>query len=716
MAAIEKIRRRSGLLIAIIGIALLAFVLQDLFQSQGGHSGPSVAVVDGDKISVRDYEEVKERNVGGRNNLTSAQSYEISNSTLEQMIKDNIMDKEYEAAGFGVTADELMDQLTGDHPHAWAIQNFGDGNGNVDKQRVNDYIQNLNSMPDEYYNQWVEIEKYLKKDRLEQKFNNLLKVSYFLPTPLAKKYYDDKNTKASADVIALRYTTILDSTVNLTDADKKAFYEENKSRFKAEESRDIEYVVFDVVPSLEDRQAALKAVQELKPQFEAAEDPIAFVNDSYYSSKRYDSTWLGSNDVPGVIEQAIFENGNGVGYVYGPYENEGAFNLVRIVEMENRPDSLRASHILIPYNGAMRSMDTVTTKEEAEAKANDLLAQLKASKSKDELFASLASELNTDATKDKGGDLDWFRDGAMVTEFNQYVLNNPVGTIGVVETPFGFHVVKVTDKTQPKTKVRLAFVQQDVTVSEKTRLNIYADANKFVTENRTYDQFNKTIEEQGLTKRTKQGMLKSTYQITGLENPREIVRWAFDEKSKKGDISDKIFELDNKQLVVAALTGVTHEGEATMEEVLERGKNQILNKKKGEMAVDKMKACGNDVNRMVSELGAESAPVSNLNIASSVLGNYGYEDDIVGTIFGMKEGEEIGPIAGNTTAFIIKNVRFEQPSGTESDYTAILREKNSQYVNRVSGGMSEQQYGRFYGVYSALRKQVKIKDNRTEIF
>lgn len=705
MAAIERIRRRSGLLIAIIGIALLAFVLQDLFQSQGGNTGPSVAVVDGEKITVRDYEEAKEVNVGGRNNLTSDQTYEISNSTLEQMIKDNIMNKEYEAAGFGVTTDELMDQLTGEKPHQWAVQNFGDGNGKVDKQRVNDYLQNLSSMPAEYYNQWVEIEKYLKKDRLEQKFNNLVKASYFLPTALAKKYYENKNMKASADVVALRYSTIPDSTVTITDADKKAFYDENKSRYDMIESRDIEYVVFDVVPSLEDRQAALKQVQDLKPQFEATEDPIAFVNDSYNSSKRYDSTWMGSNDVPEVIEKAVFENGNGVGYVYGPYEDEGAFNLVRIVEMENRPDSLRASHILIAYNGALRSTDTVTTKEEAEAKANELLAQLKAAKNNDELFASLASEYNTDATKDKGGDLDWFTDGAMVDAFNQYALNNPVGSLGVVETPFGYHVVKVTGKTEPKPKVRLAYVQQEITVSEKTRLNIYAEANKFVTENRTYDQFNKTIEEQGLTKRTKEGMNKSTYQIPGLENPREIVRWAFNEKTNKGDISDKIFELDNKQLVVAALTGVIHEGEAPMDGVIERSKYQLLNKKKGEMAVDKMKACGNDINRMVSELGAESTTVSDVNIESRVLGNFGVEADIVGKILGMKEGEEVGPVAGNATAFIIKNVKFTAPEET-NDYSNIIREKTSQFTNRSMNN----------GVYGALKKKVKIKDNRTEIF
>ena len=341
MAAIEKIRRRSGLLIAIIGIALLAFVLQDLFQSQGRNTGPTVAVVDGDKISVRDYEALKEKNLENRrssnNNLSSAETYSIYNNTLEEMIKDNIMTKEYEAAGIGVTSEELMDQMTGDNPHPWVVQSFGDGNGNIDKQRVTEYLQNLNSLPAEYYNRWLDFEKAVKQNRLETKFDNLVKASYFLPTPLAKKYYENKNMKASADVIALRYTTIPDSTVTVTDADNKAFYEENKARFETDERRDIEYVLFEIKPSLEDRQEALKFVQDRKPEFEAAEDAAAYVNDSYNSDQRYDSTWLGRKDVPEMIEQAIFDNGNGVGYVYGPYENEDAFNLVRIVEMQNRP-------------------------------------------------------------------------------------------------------------------------------------------------------------------------------------------------------------------------------------------------------------------------------------------------------------------------------------------------------------------------------------------
>ena len=705
MAAIEKIRRHSGLLIAIIGIALLAFVLQDLFQSQRTNTGPSVAVVDGEKISVRDFEQLKEKNLESRrqqtnNNLSSAETYSIYNNTLEQMIKDNIMTKEYEAAGIGVTADELYDQLTGEHPHQWVTQNFSNPDGTFDKQNVLNYLQNLDQLPAEYYDRWLGFEKAVKEDRLENKFNNLVKASYFLPTALAEKYYQNKNAKASADVIVLRYSSIPDSTVVITDADNKAFYNDNKYRYETDERRDIEYVIFEIKPSQEDHEDAWKHVNDMKSDFQNTENVVNFVNAN--SDQRYDSTWMGIKDVPEQIEKVIFESENGVGFVYGPYEDGEGISLVRIMDQQNRPDSLKASHILIGYEGALRS-ESKLTKEEAKAKADSLLNVLKSNPKNEDLFAELAEQFTNDPTgKGKGGDLDWFTDGTMVTDFNEFVVDNPVGTMGVVETPFGYHVIKVTDKTEPQPKVRLAVLKREVTPSNKTYKNIFAEANKFVIENRTYDQFNQAIEEQGLTKRTMPRMNKSTYQIAGIENPREIVRWAFDKNRKKGDVSEKIFELDN-MFVVAALTGIVEEGYAPLEIVAEQSKYQIINKKKGEMAVEKMKACGDDVNRMVNELGAESASVSDVTLDSRVLSNFGVEADIIGTIMGMKEGEVVGPIAGNSSAFIIKNVKITQPEPA-ANYTDIVREKTSQFTNRVSN------------VYSALKNQVKIKDNRTEIF
>jgi peptidyl-prolyl cis-trans isomerase D len=706
MAAIEKIRRHSGLLIAIIGIALLAFVLQDLFQSQGRSTGPVVATVDGDKISVRDFEQLKDKNLENRkaqtnnNNLSSAETYSIYNNTLEEMIKDNLMTKEYEAAGIGITAEELYDQMTGEHPHQWMVQSFSDPDGNYNKERVLDYLQNLDQLPAEYYDRWLSFEKELKKDRLDTKFSNLVKASCFVPTALAEKYYQNKNTKATADVIVLRYASIPDSTVVVTDADNKAFYEENKYRYETDERRDIEYVVFEIKPSQEDRQDALKHVVDMREEFVNTENVMNYVNAN--SDKRYDSIWVGQKDVPQTIEKAVFENGNGVGFVFGPYEDEDAFNLVRIVDQQNRPDSLKASHILIGYEGAYRSESTLT-EEQAQAKADSILNVLNSNPKNEELFAELAEQFTDDPSgKGKGGDLDWFTDGQMVYDFNEFVVNNPVGTMGVVKTPFGFHVIKVTDKTEPQPKARLAYLKHEITASTKTYKDVFAEANKFVIENRTYDAFNQAIEEQGLTKRTMPRMSKSTTTIAGIDNPREIVRWAFDKNRKEGDVSEKIFELDN-MFVVAALTGIIKEGYAPLSAVAEQSKYQILNKKKGEIAVEKMKACGNDVNRMISELGAESTTVSDVTLDSRVLGNFGVEADIIGTILGMKEGEEVGPIAGNSSAFIIKNVRIEQAAPT-TDYTEIVREKTSQFTNKASG------------IYSALRNLAKIKDNRTEIF
>ena len=718
MAAIEKIRRHSGLLIVIIGVALLAFVLGDFFNSCGRGKNPSMAVVDGDKILQKDFEDAKKSvkvKYGFVDNLSSDQNLQLYNLTLDQMIKDKIMDEEYEKAGFIVTADELYAMLTSANPNQTVVKYLGDRQGHVDTEGIKNYIDNLENLSaqnPQAYEYWVELESVMKKDRLENKYNNLLKASYFLPKPLAKKYFDNKNIKVSADIIAYPYSNIPDTTVTVTAADRKAYYEENKYRYETNDRRDIEYVMFEFKPSKEDRDAVYKLVQDLKPKFAAAENPIEFVNSSYNSSKHYDSTWVKRSKASEMIQEEIFDKGYGVGYVYGPYEDEDAYNLVRIIDVQERSDSLRASNILIPYKGAYMSNDTVTTDEQAKAKAEKLLAELNdaSEADRDSLFAQLASQYNTDATKDKGGDLGWFFDGSMVPQFNEYVINNEVGSMGVVKSVYGYHIVRVTGKNEPETKVRLAYVKQDIECSEKTRRDITIEAQTFFTENRTYSQFSKSIEEKGLTKHVKQGLQKSDYRINDLKSPREIVRWAFNENTKKGDICEKIFELDNQQLVIVAMTNAIPEGYAPLDAVSDYFKTQVLNKKKGEIAVKKMKDCGNNVDKMKSDLGVIIGKVQDLNFESNQLtiGSnqpFNGEGEIVGRICGMKEGQEIGPIAGANCAYIIKNVTITMPEDT-GDYSEIIKAKTSQSSNKPMND----------GVYRALKKQVKVEDHRNEFF
>ena len=710
MTAIGKIRSRSGLLIAIIGIALLAFVLGDLFKSTGrGNRSYFVASVDGEKIAYQDFQEEYTRSHENmkRNSsqaITQTEDNNLRNSVLENMIKDKVMGKEYEALGLTVTPSELYDQFTGENPHPWVVQNFPAEDGTLNREMLQYYMSNIDNMPPEMKATWAEFEKAVKENRLETKFNNLVKAAFFMPDKLAEQLYKNKTNSAQAEVVALRYSHIADSTVTVTDADNRKFYEENKYRFETEATRDIEYVVFDIRPSQEDIEEARQYVDNMKADFAIAPNAGAFVNANSDSDSRYDSSWRAPKDVPTAIETSVFGEAGEVGKVFGPYQENNAYNLARIIDKQNRPDSLRASHILISYNGALRSEDTLLTKEDAKRLADSLLNVIKTDKKAD--FAALAIKFSTDPgsnNEEKGGDLDWFTDGMMVYDFNEFVVNNPVGTVGVVETPFGYHVIKVTDKTEATPKVRLAILKHAYSASDKTYQQVFADANRFVTESTTYDQFTENAETSGLTKRSYPNLRASTYQITGIEDPRQIVQWAFKDNTKVGNVS-QIFEF-NDALVVAALTGITKEGYVPMEKAVEQSKYQILNMKKGEMAVEKMKACGNDYNRMVSELGAEIDTISDITLASRNFGNFGAEAAVIGKIMSMDENTVSEPIAGNTTAFIIKNVKKSEAPAT-SDFAAITRDKQSQYNNKVLNN----------AVYSALRENAKIVDNRVKFY
>ena len=709
MTAIGKIRSRSGLLITIIGVALLAFVLGDLFKSTGRHREYDIAVVDGERIAYQDFQEEYTRNHENmkRNSsqpITQTEDNNMRNSVLENLIKEKIMGKEFEAIGLNVTSDELYDQFMGENPHPWVVQNFPGEDGSLNRETLQFYMQNIENMQADMRSTWTEFENAVKQNRLETKFDDLVKASFFMPNKIAEQLYNDKNNTVDAEVVALRYSHIADSTVNVTDADNRKFYEENKYRFKTEATRDIEYVVFDIRPSQEDIEDAREYVNEMKADFALAENAAAFVNANSDSDCRYDSTWRTAKNVPTAIETSVFGEGSEVGKLYGPYQENNAYNLARIVDMQNRPDSLRASHILISYKGALRSEDTLLTRDDAKRIADSLLNVIKTDKKAD--FAALATQFSTDLgsnSEEKGGDLDWFTDGTMVYDFNEFVVNNPVGTVGVVETPFGYHVIKVTDKTEATPKVRLAILKHAYSASDKTYQDVLTKANRFYTENLTYDQFAQTADEEGLTKRSYPNLRASTAQITGIEDPRQIVRWAFDDETKVGNVST-IFEF-NDALVVAALTGITKEGYVPMDKAVEQSKYQLLNMKKGDIAVEKMKACGNDFNRMVSELGAEIDTITGISLGSRNIGNFGAEAAIIGKIMGRDANTVSEPIAGNTTAFIIKNVKKNNAPAT-TDYSGIIRDKQSQYNNKVLNN----------AVYSALRENAKVVDNRVKFY
>ena len=697
MAAIGNIRKHYGLLVVIVGIALLAFVLGDLFRSTNRRQPENVATVDGEKITHKDYsnmvnmnlENAKAQNGGS---LSTEDNYTVHANTLEQMIRDIIMENEYKDLGLVVSGDELFDQFLGENPNQYVVQSFTNPDGSFNRELVATYIRDFQTLNPEMKSMWINFERAIKEDRLNKKYETLLKKGFYLPGKLAARIYADKNEKTSAEVYAIRYNTVADSTVTVSDADNKAFYESNKNKYQTEATRSIDYIIFDIVPSKADIEYSKNFVGDLKQDFAQIENAANFVNAN--SDLPYDSTWKSRNDVPAELESVIFDGNNGVGFVYGPYENEGYYNVAKIIAMENRSDSLMASHILVSYANALRS-EATRTKEEAQALADSILNVVKKDNSK---LEDLAKSLSDDpSAQTNNGDLGWFTDGMMVYTFNEFVQDNKVGTVGMVETPYGFHIIKVTDRNEATPKARLAVVAHEIAPSTATYQNVFAEANKFVTENTTAEEFNKAIEEQGLNKRTYPNLRSNTNRITGINNPRQIVRWAFDKETKVGDMST-IFDLDN-MYVVAVLTKSVKEGYTPAEDIADRYQFVIKKEKKGAMLAEKAKAYGTDYQNMINELNGEKTTVDNVTFDGRGFGNFGVEDKVIGTVIGMKEGETSEPIVGGNGLYVVK-VTKETPAATTTDYSNIVKEQRTRFNNQVLNNS-----------YSALKDVVKIEDN-----
>ena len=698
MAVIGKIRKRSGLLVVVIGVALAAFVLGDFATGGGGRPEMNVGSIDGEDISIQDFNLRYEQNVNAQqqqqgNRLTQDEMFRVRENTWNQMVEEMIMGKEYETLGLTVTPEELFDQIQGSNPHPAVIQNFTNPEtGQFDRELVLNYLQNLSQMPQASKDQWLIFERYVKEDRLRTKYQNLITKAHYLPTALAKANYENKNTKAEAELLSVRYSTVPDSLAVPTEADFKKFYEENKKSYDRPAMRDIEFVAFEVKPSKKDNEAAREFVNSLKAEFEVTDNIAGFVNAN--SDTRYDSSWKGNTEVPVALEQVMFENEPG--FVYGPYFDQEAYRLARLVDVNYRPDSVKASHILLAYTGAMRSEQS-RTKAAAQQLADSLLAVVKKSPAK---LKELAMQFSDDGSvAQNSGDLGWFRDGQMVPQFNQYVIDNEVGSIGMVETDFGYHIIEVTGKKEPQKKVRIAEIVHHVTPSTQTYQDVFAEASRFASATKTRDDFDNNIADQGLNKRLAPNLRTNSNRITGMENPRQVVRWAFDEKTSVNDVSD-IFDLDN-MYVIAVLTKATEKGISSLDDIREMIEPQVKNIKKGEYLVERMKALNNDWDKIIAELKAEKQVVSDLSFDSRTVTGFGQESKLIGTIFTMEEGETSEPLAGNAAAFIVKLNKLSAAPETDN-YDRIRRDYSVAFSNSVRNNAA----------FRALEKESDIEDNR----
>jgi peptidyl-prolyl cis-trans isomerase D len=699
MAILGNIRKRSGLAVIFVGVAIAAFVLGDIGK-RTWKKQPSLGIVAGEKIISKDFEQKVEENIQfakqgqKKENLTSEEVFQVRQNTWSQKVNEIIMDKAYNELGLTITEDELTDQIQGPNPHKYIISNFSDPNtGQFSRELLVNFLQTLDKREPEVKKQVENLITAIKADRLNAKYMALVGKGYYMPKALVQKDYQLKNVKAKFNYVAQSFTLISDSAIKLTDKDYQAYFDKNKLNYEQEESRDIDYVIYDVMPSNEDREEAARTIDKLYKDMQVANDLVDFVN--FSSEERYDSSFRKKGSLPVQIDSIMFNSP--VGTMAGPILDNNVYTVTKLVDVQTRPDSLKAAHILISYANAYGAQDVKRTKEQAKKLADSIFTAAKSDKLK---FDALVAKYTNDAsTKDKNGDFGWFADGNMIYSLNKAILDGKVGDITRCESPLGYHIINVTGKTTPNKKVRVALVKMTINPSTKTRQDIYSKASAFAGQNRTTEAFNKAVAEQGLNKRTKEFTGAMDMGLPGIETGREVVRWAFSQEVKAGDVSD-VKDIDGKY-VIANLKKVKAKGFATLEDIKQSIEPNIKKEKKIEMLAEKMAGAGTtDLAALAQKLNARVDTAADITFFTYNLPGAGREPRLLGEIFSMNRGETSKPIKGENFAFVVKVNEFTD-APAKTDFTAEARQLENSFNSRISNS-----------IFRTLEKLAKVEDNR----
>jgi peptidyl-prolyl cis-trans isomerase D len=607
------------------------------------------------------------------------------------------MDAEYTNLGLTISAAEMVDQLRGVNPHRLVKQYFVNESGQYDPGLVVQYIQNLDRMTAQDRAQWENFKDFIYSDRLNSKYNALISKAYYIPGALAEMEYHNTSDFMEVAFVAPKFTSIADTLVSESSEDQyREYYEDTKHKFTQDDSRDIEFVVFDIVPSDEDLQAIEEEATEVFKEWTFANDPAEYVNN--IPGNRYDSSWYGPGELSLFIDSLMFNED--IGIFVEPFKEDQAWHMARLMDRQVRPDSASAEHVLIAYQGAFRANpELIRSKDEAKVLADSLYDVLQRDISK---LPQIAMELSDDGSvRNNMGNIGWFQDGEMVYQFNQTAIMGNTGDITMVETAFGYHIIHVTGRSEARTKVRVAQIQVPIEYSSDTYDEYYAIAARFAGENNTREKFDQAVIDQGLDKREASYLREMQLNLPTFENTRQVIRWAYMDDREVGDVSP-LFDIGGK-LIVAVYTGSREKGEVPYDIMKERLVNNLKNQRKADYIIDKIEALGtsNDLQAIANEFNIVVDTNKNLTFNSRNFPGYGTEHNVIGSLFTFEEGEYTGIIKGNAGVFVARiNKKYDAPE--IDDYSAYANQKIMEFQQRVTSGFP----------FKALESAADVKDYR----
>lgn len=684
MAVLEKIRVRMGAFITVlIAVALLSFVIDPTtLQSAMSmfSSKYDVGEIAGEGISYQEYQQkvdhftqVYQMTSGSTSSDEQTQEL-INNTAWQNEVTERVLIPAIEKAGVTLGAEELYDLTQGTNISPVLMQDasFVDENGQFSRTRVAQFVQAISQdQSGQLGMYWNYLEDNIVKSQKVEKYLSLLQHSMYMNPVELNRAIAENNVSYNVDFVVQPFGFSMDSTITVTDAEAKKYYEENKAVFEQTESRDLEYAVFEVVPSQADIDATAAEVEKIYAEFVAAENMKNFL--ARNSDQPFNGYYYKEGDLATIAsELEEFASKAKVGETLAPFQVENTFIAAKVVDAAQMPDSVFVKHILL--QGA------------DEAKADSLLAVAKKGN-----FAELAAQYSADKNPNVAevGDLGWMTQQYMIPGMES-VLKAKKGDVFTVKTSYGTHIVKVTDATKAMKKMQVALLVKEAVASKATYSEFYAQANELASKAEgDLAKFNEVAKEMGVSVYPAMRVAPAAKTLANYQHTKEITRWA--NENKPGTVSP-IITVDNKYFFVVGLKAIHAEGYAPYAEVAPTIKNYLSIVKKGEKVAAQTKeqiAGAATIEEVAEKL---NTTVSNQSgIAFSSLTSQQLDPKFIGAVASAQEGVLSGPVVGEIGVyyFVVKG-KETGAFYTEDDAKARNQQIFASVQNVVPMILSEQ--------------------------
>lgn len=701
MGLMGNLRNRAGLVILVIGLAIVAFLLGDIIQSGmplWAQKQNEIGNINGTTIDYQDFNaQVEQTSLMYQQQMGGVETPQIKNFAVQQvwnqLVTSTLIKSEVEKIGITVGKKELNDLVAGPNPSPQIMQTFTNPQtGQFDRQYLAQVINEAKGGNVQIAQQWEALLDQVRTQRLSEKYANLVSNAVYVTALEAQDEYTAKNKIANFKYVLLDYASVDESSIELTDADYKEYYDKNKSLFKNnEETRSVEYVLFNAQPNAKDTANTLAEIQKLKT------DLIASTNDSLFvtvnSENKYPVTYYRKGQVSPALDSVLFSASTGS--TVGPYLSNGVYEIAKVLDTKFSADSVKASHILL-------NIAAEGGAEKAKAKADSIKGLL----AKGESFSSLAIEFSQDqGSKIAGGELGTFGRGAMVGPFEEAAFNGKAGDIVTVESQFGLHIIKIEKQIGNSKIVKAAIVDKSIIAGKETIDAAYAQANTFFSAVNG-DNFADQAKSQNTAVNKTVSLRAMDNTLNGVEIPRELVRWIFE--SDKNEVSDKIYETEN-HFIVAKTTGINAKGIQPLEAIKADIEIGVKNLVKARMLKEKMNNALNgssSIDQVAQKVGKSAINVENIVLANPVIPGVSLESAVIGTVFGLQPNKPSKSIEGTQGIYVVQVNNFVNPKEmVESD------RKNQQKQM-----LTAKQQRSWSSIFTSLQDNANIDDNRIRFY